>query len=211
MMNSRLAWSFLLGLAAAITNLLLSNDWCCSSFLASVTGALGFFIVDRFFLLRSWSLQKRLRARIVVGVCLLVVCSLVFRVSEKDAMQLVFQTYPSTGLSEISVTKRFMGGPGDHLIMMQFKTNESTMQALLVPRNFQEDPETVRLWREVFRSERTIWEHVFGGLFPKDHRWNKLPLPDDFAVYVGGDGITPNINILWDRSAGIAYVMYSFG
>ena len=99
----------------------------------------------------------------------------------------------------------------DEILLIDFKVDDADFAGLLAVRGFEEDREVIRLWNDVFKEHKDIWEHVFGGLLPDDHRWHTLAAPANAVVYRAGDGITPNIVVLWDADTRTAYVMHSVG
>lgn len=211
--NARTGWPLPVGTAAAwafTSNLLISNDWCFAAITAAILAAgLAAVFLGSARLVARGRLSRTFRVGIgiVVGLGVGLAC----RLTDATAFRIVFQTDPPESVTDVVAERWYAGGPGDEVLLMHFRTDAVTLDTLLKPRGFQLDVDVTRLWNEVFKEHKDIWEHVFGGLLPKGHRWHELTAPDNPAVYTGGNGISPNIVMLWDPAEQKAYVLYSVG
>jgi len=198
------------GGCAFLVNLLASNDWCFGALTALSVAAAASAALDG---ATTFLTKGRVNQvfRLALGVLVGSIAGLAIRLTDAKAFQVVFETDPPKGVKGVLAERWYVGGPGDQILLMQFRTDAAGLEPLRSRRGLNPDADVIRLWSEVFKERKSVWEHVFGGLLPEDNRWHRVAAPTDPIVYCSGNGITPNIIVLWDLDAGVAYVMYSVG
>lgn len=213
--HTRTAWGSVLAcaLSAGALNLVTSNDWCFGSIKSGVLAAVGILILLKAVNGMRCSRPVRRMMRAMSWCAVAIAAALAFRLSDAKALWLVFQTSPPNGVTGIVADRKYAGGPGDQVLWLQFRADETTLRELLSHRGFEQDRDFVRQWpaEQGTLPKETLWAQVFGGLLSEHHPWRGLPAPRNFEVFRGGNRIAPDITILWDRDAAVAYVLYSLG
>jgi len=155
------------GAVAFFINIFVSNDWCFAATTTALFSSLLVFVIDVVLCKVASQSKATDYLRITLGAIVAVVLGFIIQLSDNKAFELVFETSPPDSVYDVHVDRKYMGGPGDHLLLMQFRTDAQTLDRLLLHRKFVEDVEVLQEWHDVFRDDRTVFEYVFGGLLQR--------------------------------------------
>lgn len=125
-----------------------------------------------------------------------------------------FSTQPASTVKYLRAYRRYVGGPGDTVVLLRFNADRSAVAQALSGRIFERDVTIVdnwfvrnqdldRLWYGLFATyyeyggrDWTVPEKLFA---PEVYRWNGMTSP------------IVKITFLWDSNSGEAYVVMTKG
>ncbi len=196
---------------ALVSNLVFSNDWCFGALTAMVCGivvGIGLSVgID--YASPRLAIQPRIMTAVLIGIGL----GFAFRLTESRAFEMVFDVERPPGVSEVDVDRVYAGGPGDSVLIMQFRAGESNLLPVLAQGGFEAIPLEYFLPPVDNRSEALdyrLWLRLFGGLLPKNHRWHSLEPPHDLVAYEKNSG-WKRTRVVWDREKSVVHVIHSVG
>lgn len=138
----------LVGLIAGTCALFASNNWC----FVAVVAAFAAFLVDcAVRTIRPWVM---LRLPVAVGVGIGV--GMLLGIGPAWAFQEAFGTEPPDGVRDVRISRHYSGGPGEHVMIIEFTADASALQALVRGHTVSPDSRRVAAWRDAGGE----WEQV---------------------------------------------------
>ncbi len=139
-----------------------------------------------------------------------------FTLTKGVAFARAFGTEVPSGATRIAVEGHYVtgipGGAGDLVIFIQFEATADDLQKLLSHRPFERDHELEQQWTDPNLGSAFVWKTLFGGMAETlaGKAWLHPPVTEDVEIYRWGEA-SPTTLVLWDASAGRAYVLFTLG
>jgi hypothetical protein len=162
--------------------------------------------------------MKKLIVNILLaGLVVLVLGIAVYRWRHPDSaerFEYAFGIAPPPGVVNIEAYRRYLGGPGDRLVLLRFSADRAAIDRIVAVRPLERDLHVVRdrfrpnddveaLWRSVFGPYADYggiaWEAPSRLVSPEVYEW-RGPHPKLTLV-----------KLLWDTHTGRAFALYTIG
>jgi hypothetical protein len=124
---------------AAVGALLASNNWCFVLFPA----ALAAFVAD-YVVCAIW---PRFVLRVAVGVIIGVALGLLLSIGPGWAFREAFGVELPPGVRDVRVWRHYLGGPGEHVLIIEFTADPNAVQALTAMRPSAPESDRLKRWR----------------------------------------------------------------
>lgn len=112
----------LTGLIAAVCALFVTNNWCFVIFPATLAA----LVVD--YLLCAF--KPRFVVRVLTAMVVGVTIGIFFGVGPDWAFREAFEMAPPNGIHDVRIWRHYLGGPGEHLLIIEFMADAAALQAL---------------------------------------------------------------------------------
>ncbi len=172
----------------------------------------------------SGALRRRKRltgVRIACAVAVGGLASSHFLLTKDVAFNRAFGTDVPSSIQDIMVEGSYATAtpPGDLMIFLQFKVDQTGLQRILLNRGFTHDREAEQRWRDgelwaepppFTQTRARIWDSLFGWckVFSGE-AWRNIALPARVEIYEWGLPAMDHTRLLWDVDTGRAYVVYT--
>ncbi len=135
-------------LIAGTCALFSSNNWCFVVLLAAFAA----FLVDcAVCAIRRWIF---LRLPVAAGVGIAV--GMLLGVGPAWAFQEAFERDPPSGIRDVRISRHYSGGPGEHVLIIEFTADSAALQALVRGHTVSSDSPGMAAWRDAGGE----WEQV---------------------------------------------------
>src|SRR5262245_55454347 len=140
----------LLGAATAVGSVIgFSRNYACAALPAGVLVMVVTAIADR--VLFSASVAKNVARdtkRMLVALSTGVIIAFIppIRLTPASAFRRVFGIPPPSGVSNLTADSRYVGGPGDHVILLSFQADQSTIDRLVAEVGMDVDSRYTEVW-----------------------------------------------------------------
>lgn len=142
----------LLVLIAVAAALLSSNNWC---FILVPTALLAIL-----FDLALCAYRARFTLRAVVSLAVGLLAGDLLSVDSAWAFQQAFGVDPPPGVREVDIARHYVGGPGEHILIIEFESDPAALQTLTSLRAMKVESDRLRLWR----TSGARWQEAFDTL-----------------------------------------------
>lgn len=133
----------------AVTALLSTNNWC----FILLPAALAAWIIDYLVrCVRPFRLT-RLLAAVITGIAV----GLLLSVGPAWAFNETFGIDPPPGVSNVRVSRHYVGGPGEHILIMSFDADRNALRTLTSLTSASTASERVKAWE----SSKQTWTDMF--------------------------------------------------
>ena len=103
--------------------LLATNNWC----FVLIPAALAACLCDAFVARQV----RRALVRLVLGAAIGAIVGVAFRISPEWAFREAFEMSPPPGVTDVRLWRHYLGGPGEHLLIIDFAADNAAQDALL--------------------------------------------------------------------------------
>ncbi|NLE59929.1 MAG: hypothetical protein GX616_16375 [Planctomycetes bacterium] len=203
--------------SAGVFTTLVSSDWCCTVFGASVLGGVIAGIGERVTQLR-WVEKWRPRpvVRVLCAACIGVPIGFLFRLDSRAEFRAAFGVEPPSSVRELQIEKHYAGGPGDSVTLIRFVADQVTLEQILAAKGFREDLDLTRLYSPTQEWD-IFWQRLFSNL-PSTYggeAWQSVGPIVSPRVYRFPpnqmDAVMDTITVLWDPVTGKVWAMRLIG
>ncbi|MGD8451816.1 MAG: hypothetical protein PVJ57_08360 [Phycisphaerae bacterium] len=148
-------------LVAAAAALLSTNNWCFVILPAALAAIVVDYVVSG---IRPWSVL-----RLIVAVAVGLAVGRLLSVGPDWAFQEAFGVDAPAGVRDVHIFRHYVGGPGEHILIIEFTANPDVVKALLSLHPVVTNSETAQSW------------HAAGGGWPQAFDDFAGPCPMGFA------------------------------
>jgi len=135
-------------LIAGTCALFASNNWC----FVALVAAFAAFVVD----CAVCAIRPRIVLRLPVAAGIGIAVGLLLSIGPAWAFQEAFGTDPPNGVRDVRISRHYSGGPGEHVLIIEFTADASALQALVRGHTVSSDSRRVAAWRDAGGD----WEQV---------------------------------------------------
>jgi hypothetical protein len=168
-------------LVAASAAVVASNNWCFVLFPAALAG----FFADYVVCAIRPAFIMRLLAAVLVGSAV----GLLLNVGPGWAFREAFEMEPPAGVRDVRVWRHYAGGPGEHVLIIEFTADSAAFETLIRQRTVVPDSVGLERWRAAGGE----WAQVLDNLAPfgitsfARSSWGRIrPLERPEAFDLGG-------------------------
>lgn len=172
-------------LVAASSAIVASNNWCFVLFPAALAGFFADYLVC--------AIRPAFIIRVPTAVLVGGAVGLLLNVGPVWAFREAFEMDPPAGVRDVRVCRHYAGGPGEHVLIIEFTADSAAFETLLRPRTVLSDSAGLERWRAAGGE----WAHVLDSLVPfgitsfARSSWERIsPLqrPEAFALGASNRG-----------------------
>ena len=167
------------GLAAGLFVSLFTADWACTAISAAIMGCLVVGVLDglarciskrrpsfRWGRARQWVLVLLVAAVYTLGLRLLL--------NQADLFKEAFSIAPPEGVTDLRARAHYAGGPGDRLILIEFRSDAMAIRRIVAARGFAERTDESKLYFEGFSTWQQFWKSQMYLAEGYNHRWKSI-------------------------------------
>lgn len=144
------------GLAAVYA----SNNWCFVGLPAFLAGLVADGLVLRIIGARPLRGRARIAARVVVALCAGALTGHALNWSPADAFREAFKADPPPGVSDVRIHRHYTGGPGEHVLIIEFTADGPSMRKLLSLHPIVPDSRALAEWSGAGGGWEAAFEHL---------------------------------------------------
>lgn len=173
-----------------------TNNWC----FVLVPAALAALLIDYV----VCAIQPWLILRLSVAAAVGVAAGMLFSVGPDWAFREAFELAPPDGVHDVHIWRHYLGGPGEHVLIIEFTADAAAFQALVRAHPPLSDSRQVTLWREGGEG----WEQAFDIFtrpaptdFPRSS-WQRIRPVENPEVLDLGESNSGNLMMLHEPGTG---------
>lgn len=162
---------------AAAVAVVSSNNWCVILIPAAIVAFFGDLILSA----RRAPSVLRIAAALVIGV----IVGMLFNVGPDWAFEKMLGVKCTQGIDNARIWRHYIGGPGEHVLIVEFTGNDEAWQALLAMQPKEPIADRIEKWRTAGGGWETAFDVFAGGRLTgsAERSWLRISPPKDTEVF----------------------------